>query len=206
MSQKYFDKYEENFNEEASCCGKLCNCCTDCCGKILKHVTKQVWKLAVFLTIIGLCVAGIYWGATEIKSLNDFSEISGGCTVVGVDQANVTCHECNCNYYYNPFEFDKKRVCDSCPNSVKTSYLVTAEHCGTQVLRVDNDYWNDKACGVSEKVVNQSYNCFLYKDCRGQYSFDTMYADQSELVYPIIIICVCSALIILTCVLRCLCC
>lgn len=205
MSQKYFDRYDENFNDEASCCGQLCNCCTNCCGKILKHITKQVWKLFVFVVLIGLCVAGIYWGATEIKSLNNFSEVSDGCTIVGVDQANVSCTECNCNYYYNPFEFDKLRVCDKC-ESVKYSYLVTAEHCPGQNLTVDNDYWNDKACGVDQKVIGQKYSCYLYQDCRGQYSFDTMYADQDELVYPIVIISVCSVLIILICLLRCLCC
>lgn len=206
MSQKYFDKYDENFDDESSsCCTSLCKCITNCCGSICEHITKQVWKLLVFVILIGLCVGGIYWGATELKSLNDFSEVQDGCTIVSVDNANVTCTECNCNYYYNAIEFDRKRVCERC-DSVKFSYTVTADHCGTQLLKMDDDYWNDKSCGVEEKQVGQKYNCYLYKDCRGQYSFDTMYADQDELIYPIVIISICSVLIVLICLLKCLCC
>ena len=207
MSQKYFDKYDDNFNQESSCCGSLCKCCTNCCESIIKHITKQVFKLFIIFSLIGLCIGGIYWGATELKSLNDFSEVSDGCTILSISNNGTgeSCRECNCDYYYNPFEFEKKRVCDSC-DSVKYSYTVSAEHCGSQVLSMDDDYWNDKACGVEKKQVGQKYSCYLYTDCRGQYSFDTMYADQDELVYPTVVIVICSVLIVLILLIRCFCC
>lgn len=207
MSQKYFDKYDDNFNDESSsCCLRLCNCCTGCVGGILKHMTKQFWKLVVFLVLLGVCVAGIYWGATELKSLNSFREVSNGCMIVSLDTdlTGESCNECNCNYYYNVVEFKKRRVCDSC-TSVKYRYTVKTEHCGDKLLTLDNDYWEDKACGVSLKNVGSNHTCYLYDDCRGQYSFDTMYADQDELVYPIIVICVCSVLIVVIFLVRCIC-
>ena len=199
-----FEPYEGHHHKEEEKCS-CCGCLTDCGKKICKHMTKQIWKLFIFVGIYALCVAGIYWGATEVKSLNNFSEVPAGCTIVSVDMANVSCNECDCDYYYNPIKFDKQRVCSSC-NSVKHKYIVTADHCGTQNLTMDDDYWYDKACGVPLKKIGKKYNCYLYKDCRGQYSFDTMYADQDELVYPIVIIVVCVAVMIITCLLKCICC
>lgn len=208
MSQKYFDKYDDNFSNESStsCCGYCCEKLFDCCGCIVKHISKQILKFVIFFLLIGLCVFGIYWGSNEITSLNNFSEIPDGCTIVSIDTIaeGESCNECSCNYYYNPFEFDKKRVCDTC-DSIKFKYSVTTEHCGDQLLTMDDDYWFDKACGVEVKEVGQKYNCYLYKDCRGQYSFDTMYADQSELVMPIVVISLCSVLIILIFLIKCLC-
>ena len=201
-----FEHYEGHQCEEkdsSSCCG----CLTNCCKKICKHVSKQIWKLFVFIGIYALCGIGVYWGINEIVSLNNFSQVPDGCTIVSVDTdlAGEACNECNCDYYYNVFKFDKQRVCTDC-SSVKYKYTVTASHCGTQNLTVDNDYWYDKACGVPLKVVGQKYDCYLYEDCRGQYSFDTMYADQDELVYPIVVIVICVALMLITCLLKCICC
>lgn len=197
-----FEPYEGHYKQEED---KSCIC--GCCKKFCRHLTKQLWKLFVFIGIYVLCGLGVYWGVNEIISLNNFTEIPDGCTIQSIDTqvSGVPCTECDCNYYYNPFVFDKKRVCTNC-DSVKYRYTVTAEHCGTQLLTLDDDYWYDKACGVPLKQVGEKHSCFLYKDCRGQYSFDTMYADQNEIIYPVVIIVISVVLMLLTCLIKCICC
>lgn len=201
-----FEPYEGHYHyrEDDKCCD---NCCTSCIKNVCKNLTKQLWKLLIFIIIYAICGFGIYWGINEVISLNNFSEVSNGCTIISINSplTGEDCNECNCNYYYNPFEFDKKRVCNSC-DSVKYNYTVISDHCGSQLLTLDDDYWNDKACGIPLKNIGEKYTCYLYADCRGKYSFDTMYADQEELVYPIIIISISAVLMILTCLIRCICC
>jgi len=203
-----FEPYEghdcESEKDEGNC---VVNCCCGCLKKILKHTTKQLWKLFLFVGIYALCIWGIVWGVNEIVSLNNFSEVSNGCKIVSIDTdlSGEVCNECDCEYYYNPFEFDKKRICDEC-DSVKYTYTVTAEHCGDELLKMEEDYWNDKACGEPLKEVNKTYTCYLYEDCRGKYSFDTMYANQDELIYPIIVIVLGGVVMIITFLLKCLCC
>ena len=200
--QRYFDKYYEGDSS-----GHDQNCCLKCMKKCTKKVCKQVFKLFIFALILGGLVYGIYWGTSEILSLNDFKQVEDGCTIDSfVGSVNGTeCTECNCEYLYDPWSLSRSKHCTPC-DSVKYDYLVTAaEHCGDDLLSIDNDYYEDLSCGNTVKVVGQSYNCYLYEDCRGQYSFDTMYADQNQLILPIISIIVCSILLILTCLIRCLC-
>lgn len=201
--QRYFDKYYEGDGDK----NKSQNCCVKCIKKCTKKITKQLLKLILFTAILGGLVYGVYWGSTEIIALNDFKQVSDGCTIDSfVGSVNGTeCTHCNCEYLYNPWSLSRLKVCDDC-DSVKYNYLVTTEHCGVELLSLDDDYYDDLACGDPKKLVGEKYNCYLYADCRGQYSFDTMYADQNQLILPIIVIVVSSILLILTCLIRYLCC
>jgi hypothetical protein len=200
--QRYFDKYydgEAQSNESS-------NCCIKCLKKCTKKILYQLFKLFIFAAILGGLGYGVYWGASEIIALNDFNQVEDGCKIHSfVGSVNGTaCDQCNCEYLYNPWSLSRTKICSDC-NDYKYNYLVTADHCGDELLKLDNDYYEDLACGNPVKVINESYNCYLYADCRGQYSFDTMYADQNQLILPIIVIVVCSILLILTCLIRCLC-
>lgn len=201
--QRYYDKYDnDNYKNQS------CRPCRKCCKKLTKKIIIQIWKLIIFLIIFSLCGFGIYWGSNEIISLNNFKQIKDGCEIISIETPinGTSCNECNCNYYYNALKFERKRICESC-SSVKYSYLVKSDKCGNKLLSIDDDYFDDLACGKEIKNIGQKYTCYLYEDCnKSQYSFDTMYADQKELVFPIIVIVVCCILIIFSFLVKCLCC
>ena len=202
--QRFFDKYYDGngaSNKKQNCCVKFLKKCT-------KKITSQLFKLFLFFSILGGLGFGVYWGTNEIVLLNNFNQVQDGCTIDSfVGSVNGTdCSQCDCEYLYNPWSLSRSKVCTPCSGGLKYNYLVTATQCGTELLFLDDDYYDDLACGNPVKVVGQKYNCYLYGDCRGQYSFDTMYADQNQLMLPIMSIVICSILFILVLLLKCLCC
>jgi len=199
--QKYFDKY---YDVDSII---LDNCCVKCLKKCTKHIIKQIFKLFIFFTILTGLLYGIYWGSSELIALNNFNQVEGGCTIVSfVGPVNGTqCNECNCEFLYNPFSLSRQKICDSC-DGIKYDYVVTSDKCGEKLLYLDNDYYDDLSCGNTVKIINNSYDCYLYGDCRNQYSFDTMYADKNEFTLPIITVISCSILFITVLILKCLCC
>ena len=202
--QRYFDKYYDGDGDR----NRSENCCIKCLKKCTKKIAKQLFKLFIFFSILGGLAGGIYWGTSEIIALNNFNQVPSGCRIVSfVGSVNGTdCSQCDCEYLYNPWSLSRSKVCTPC-SGLKYNYLVTAEACGTELLSLDNDYYDDLACGNAKKIVGDRYDCYLYgDDCRGQYSFDTMYADQNQLMLPIMIIVICSILFILVLLLKCLCC
>jgi hypothetical protein len=195
--QKYFDKYYEEKKKDG--------CCVKCLKSCTKKICHQILKLVIFFGLLGGLGYGVYWGGKEIHELNDFDEVTDGCTIVSVGEG-VACDECHCSYYYNAWKLEREKVCSSC-ESIKYNYIVTSAKCGEEQLVLDGDYYNDLSCGVPLKNVNQSYTCYLYgNDCRGKYSFDTMYADKNQLTIPLIVMITCCILIIIVLLIRCLCC
>jgi hypothetical protein len=203
--QKYFDKYYDGDGNQ----NRSENCCLKCLKKCTKKIFHQLLKIFIFLAILSGLGYGVYWGTNEIIALNNFNQVQDGCTIDSfVGSVNGTeCSQCECEYLYNPWSLSRSKICTPC-DGVKYNYLVTAnKQCGEELLlSLDDDYYDDLACGNTKKIVNDTYDCYLYADCRGQYSFDTMYADQNQLMLPIMMIVICSILFILVLLLKCLCC